>query len=309
MHQHKTANQTTIQTLVDYSTVNFHAMASPCELLIESQNADLVQKLADICVTEVRRIEKKYSRYHQQSLCSIINQSDGSPVPIDDETFRLLQFAHTCYLQSEGLFDITSGVLGQVWHFNGGDQIPTQDKISPLLPLINFERVHFDKESIVLPKGMALDFGGIGKEYAVSRLASLCLEHAPQISVLVNLGGDLQITLPRQNHKPWMVGIDQSEKTIPLKQGALATSGDANRYLLKNGVRYSHILNPKTGWPIQDAPHSITILAPLCIQAGCLATLSLLQGANAEAFLNTQEVKYWSQRSTLDSNNTNVNTP
>lgn len=83
---------------------------------------------------------------------------------------------------------------------------------------------------------------------------------------------------------------------VSLYKGALATSGDAKRFLLKNGKRYSHILNAKNGWPIENAPSSMTIAAPQCIQAGILATLSLLQGLNAEKFLDEQDVKYWAVR-------------
>jgi len=119
----------------------------------------------------------------------------------------------------------------------------------------------------------------------------------------------LSATSPRKNNQPWQDGIDHqgiinkdsntnkaNKVVVSLLQGALATSGDANRFLLKNGKRYSHILNAKTGWPIEDAPHSITVVAPQCIQAGILATLALMQGINAEDFLAEQEIKHWAIR-------------
>ena len=83
---------------------------------------------------------------------------------------------------------------------------------------------------------------------------------------------------------------------VSLKTGALATSGDAKRYIINNGLRYGHILNAKTGWPIVNAPRSITVAAPQCIQAGILATLALLKEENAEHFLTQQAIKYWARR-------------
>ena len=117
-------------------------------------------------------------------------------------------------------------------------------------------------------------------------------------SVLINFGGDLAVTCARKDEAFWSVGrlvtgSDDAYSMFQLYKGAIATSGDAHRYLLKDGVRYSHILNPKTGWPIADAPHTVSIAAPTCIQAGMLSTLAMLHGSQAEAFLKLQEVEYW----------------
>jgi thiamine biosynthesis lipoprotein len=144
---------------------------------------------------------------------------------------------------------------------------------------------------------MELDFGGIGKEYAVDRaferLAALC--SAP---FLINFGGDLR-TNRAPSHAPWRVGIErpdtdrESTLILDLKRGALATSGDSRRYLLKNGIRYGHILDPHTGWPVQGAPRSVTVAASSCTEAGQLATLALLHGPRAREFLDQQQVRYW----------------
>jgi len=281
----------------DYSVVCFQAMASPCQLLIASDDLEIVTDIAKACITEVRRIEQKFSRYATHNLCHVINTSQGASIPIDDECYRLLLFAETCFELSDGLFDVTSGILRRAWTFNGSDKLPTHAQVAALLPLVGWQHVEFDDKHIRMKPHMELDFGGIGKEYAVSCVAKLCQQLAPQISVLINLGGDIQITQPRPNRKPWSVGIANHSEVIPIVEGALATSGDANRYLLKDGVRYSHILNPKTGWPVMGAPESITIFASLCVQAGCLATLALLQGAQAEHYLSTQDVQFWCSRS------------
>ena len=285
--------------------ISFNAMASPCEVLIETDSPVLANKLGLAVANEVWRIEDKYSRYSASSACSQINQSAGKPVLIDQETFLLLNFAEQCYQLSNGVFDLTSGVFRKAWFFDGSDNIPTKQQVNAHLPYIGWHKVLYDQYQITLAQGMELDFGGIGKEYAVDK-AIIIAKGITQCPVLVNFGGDLAATSPRNNNQSWQVGIEypgsfnkstgkHETKTVivSLLKGALATSGDANRFLLKEGRRYSHILNGQTGWPIENAPHSMTVVAPQCIQAGILATLALMQGSNAELFLKEQEIKYW----------------
>lgn len=285
----------------DGHSIHFDAMASPCEVIVASNNKKLAQTLGQLIADEVWRIEDKYSRYKTSSVCSAINHSRGQAVAIDQETFALLNFADTCYQLSEGVFDITSGVLRNAWQFDGSDNIPSEELVQQTLQHIGWEKVQFDELEIILPENMELDFGGIGKEYAVDR-AMLIANDFTQKPVLVNLGGDLAANKPRRANVPWQVGIEhpgfveRKPMVVSLLSGALATSGDAKRFLFKDNIRYSHILNAKTGWPIAQAPRSITVVAPQCIQAGILATLALMQGHNAEAFLTEQDIKFWAIR-------------
>ncbi|NQZ21837.1 MAG: FAD:protein FMN transferase [Colwellia sp.] len=278
--------------------IAFVAMASPCEIIIETVKRSLAKTIGEQVSKEVWRIEDKYSRYNPNSLCSEINRSNNKPVTIDDETFALLNFADTCYQLSEGVFDITSGVLRKAWCFDCTDNIPDSATVTQVLKNVGWQKVTYDNLQITLPAEMELDFGGIAKEYAVDR-AILLIKSLTQFPALVNLGGDLATNSARKNNQPWQVGVQHpgfEEKTtmvVSLFKGALATSGDAKRYLLKDGRRYSHILNAKTGWPIENAPRAITVSAPQCIQAGILATLSQMQGNNAEQFLTEQDIKHW----------------
>lgn len=293
----------TIEQKSDHIIGRFSAMASPCEMLVETQDLELANFLTSIAYAETNRIEKKFSRYLPSNILAKINQSQGNPIVIDDEIFRLLEFANSCFYLSEGLFDITSGVLRNAWKFDGSDNLPTPEAVKILMPYVGWQKVKYDQTSITLGKGMELDFGGIGKEYAVDCVAKLCAEHAPTTSIVVNFGGDIQVTRARANNQPWHIGIESPEnvdkntpKILEIVSGGLATSGDARRYLLKDGIRYSHILNPESGYPIENAARSVTVAAPHCIQAGLLATLALLQGTNAEAFLDEQRVKFWCYR-------------
>jgi thiamine biosynthesis lipoprotein len=291
-----------IQPKGDHYCGRFKAMVSPCELLIDTRDEKLARQLTAIAVDEVTRIETKFSRYRTDNLLHQINHGQGQPVTIDNETYRLLQFANTCFELSDGMFDLSSGVLRKAWNFNGSAQLPSPELVHNLLPLIGWEKLSFQPNELLMPAGMELDFGGIGKEYAVDCVAKLCAQLAPKISVVVNFGGDIQVTCPREQGQSWHIGIeslqgeDLTAQILHIKAGGLATSGDARRFLLKDGKRYSHILNPHTGYPVEDAPRSVTVAASHCIQAGLLATLALLQGPEAEQFLQNQNVQFWCYR-------------
>jgi thiamine biosynthesis lipoprotein len=145
---------------------------------------------------------------------------------------------------------------------------------------------------------MQIDLGGIGKEYAADKAADLLRQQTTD-SCLVNFGGDLVTTGHKRLPNGWQVGIEApdhfetAQRLIRLSSGALATSGDSRRCLVRDGIRYSHILDPTTGWPIEGAPRSITVAANTCTEAGMLATLAMLSGAQAEEFLESQNVQFW----------------
>ena len=273
------------------------AMASPCDVLMEVEDESLAQDILNAVAKEAWRIEDKFSRYKKDNIIFQINHSNGRAVVIDEESGRLLDFANELFEISEGLFDVTSGVLRQVWRFDGSDKLPTGKQVTNTVKKIGWQKVIRQGNELILPDGMEIDLGGIGKEYAVDRCIQITRQKTKE-SVLVNFGGDLAISTARRKNAYWSVGrliTGSSEEcgVFQLYKGAIATSGDANRYLLKDGVRYSHILNPLTGWPVQDAPHTVSVAAPTCVEAGMMSTLAMLQGGDAEAFLKLQEVDYW----------------
>jgi FAD:protein FMN transferase len=283
-------------------TGRFHAMACPCEVLIEQEDEHSAQTTFDALTACAWRIEEKYSRYRTDNVVHAINTSQGKPVRVDDETANLLDFAATLHRLSEGQFDITSGVLRRAWTFDGTSHVPSGEAIKVLLPLVGWHKVRWHRPMLELLPGMQIDFGGIGKEYAVDQCAQIA-GRLIRSSSLINLGGDLAITRPRLDGAGWRVGIESvavkrgiATKLIELRDGALATSGDTYRFILKDGKRYTHILNPRTGWPVEHAPRTVTVAADTCTQAGVLTTLAMLQGKGAEAFLEREGVQYWIQR-------------
>lgn len=294
-------NPIVIKAQDNYWRCNYSAMASPCELLfeIDAGNENEILALATVGYQEVKRIEQKFSRYRDDNIVYKINHAMGKPVEVDAETARMIDYAAQLFQLSNGLFDITSGVLRREWRFDGSDNIPSRKAIKAILPLIGWNKVQWKNPFITLPTGMEIDFGGIGKEYAVDRTVQLLRARTTK-NFVVNYGGDLYASGPQANGKGWMVGLDDPAHTgehtlatLELNFGAVATSGDARRFLLKDGKRYSHILNPRTGWPVTDAPHGVTVIAPTCTEAGMLATFAMLQGKKAKQFLQQQEVKFW----------------
>ncbi|MCW8856868.1 MAG: FAD:protein FMN transferase [Kangiella sp.] len=285
-----------------FITGHFTAMAGPCEVIIETTDQALAQKVTQAVADEAWRIERTFSRYRSDNIIYQINNANGAVIEVDEETARLLDFADLCFEVSDGMFDITSGVLGKIWQFNGSSNVPSQKAIAKLLPKIGWNQVSWSNPTLQMPAGMALDFGGIGKEYAVDSAATLA-RAITDCAVLINFGGDIVATAPPISRQQWLIGIEPlalGQNNIPpkvaLKHGGVATSGDSKRFLQYKGKVLSHVLNPKTGWPVNDAPASVTVLANNCTQAGMLSTLAMLQGQGAEEFLESQQVEHWIQR-------------
>ncbi|MFT5162890.1 MAG: thiamine biosynthesis lipoprotein [Alteromonadaceae bacterium] len=273
-------------------------MGSPCLIQCFSTSQTAADPIFAPIKAEVARLEKKYSRYLPDSLLSQINQQAGfdQPVTIDQETHGILQFAHQAYALSDGLFDITSGVLRQAWDFKTGT-VPTPSQLASVLPLIGWSKVQWNEQQITLPtKGMEIDLGGIVKEYAVDRCVALLTE--AKVKALINLGGDIGVTAtPPQDHV-WDVGIRHPRKgtndrigSIPLTHGAIAASGDYERCILLNGKRYNHILNPKTGYPIEGLA-TVCIWAERCVLAGTLTTIAMLKGPSGPNWLKALDMPY-----------------
>ena len=196
-------------------------------------------RAARVAIADVLRIEAKFTRYRDDSVTAAINRAaGGSPVAIDAETAALLRYADRCHRLSGARFDLTSGVLRRAWDFRRRPPlVPTDDEIAAARELVGWERVEWDDAfaSGCRARGMELDFGGIGKEYAADRAATICVDHGIAHG-LVNLGGDVRVIGTQPDGAPWRIGIrhprsaDAVLATVELSDGAVATSGDYERY-------------------------------------------------------------------------------
>lgn len=263
----------------------FQAMGSFCEIqLLDASRIDARQKVR-LLQAEVLRLEQKYSRFREDSLLTEINASAGKAmgVRLDGETRSLLDHAQSCYRQSDGLFDITSGALQQLWDFRSG-RVPDAEAIAGVLANVGMEKLHWTQNRLYLPANLQIDFGGIVKEYAADTVAHMA-RNLGISSGLVNLGGDFAVIGPLPDTRPWPVGIvnpsqhDQVMARVQLLSGGLASSGDYERCFVHEGRRYSHIINPKTGWPGAGL-RAVSVCADLCTVAGSVATIAMLKPEN-----------------------------
>jgi len=269
----------------------FKAMGSPCALHVDASDRDAAESLFSAVTAEVARLEQKYTRYRDDSLTSRINHSAGDArgVEVDDETAALLDYADTAFAASEGRFDLTSGILRRAWDFRSG-RLPEPARIAALLPYVGWQKVDWSGGRCALRAGMELDLGGYVKEYAADRVAALLRAQGCRAG-LVDLGGDLAIVGPHPDGSPWIVGVRDAREpgraalSVPVTAGGVATSGDYERCMVIDGVRYGHILDPRTGWPIAGLA-SVTVFAPSCLIAGSATTIALLQGERARSWLD-----------------------
>jgi FAD:protein FMN transferase len=269
----------------------FKAMGSPCDIQLYARNSDEAKRVSDLAIADVLRLEARYSRYRDDSFLSVINRvaASGGSITVDDETAGLLNYAVTCHEQSDGLFDITSGILRRAWNFKSGS-LPDESQIQSLLDKVGWHKLRWNSPVLEFPTaGMEIDFGGVVKEYAVDRLATLCREAGIHHG-FVNLGGDIRIIGPHPDGRSWRIGIQHPRKketaieAIELSRGAVASSGDYERCITVNGVRYGHILNPITGWPVRKLA-AVSVVGDFCVVAGSASTIAMLKEEGGPAWL------------------------
>lgn len=266
-------------------------MGTQCEIQLFVEEQKLANRIAEIVIADVQRLEGLYSRYKPDSLLSKINTvaATGGSIVVDAETAGLLDYAATCHQQSDGLFDISSGILRQAWRFETG-QLPDQPLIKQLLKRVGWHKLRWQAPVLEFPlAGMELDFGGIVKEYAADRAAALSW-HAGARHGLVNLGGDIKLIGPRPDGNAWQIGIHHPRRkqslatSLALHNGAVASSGDYERCIMVNGQRYGHILNPKTGWPVRRLA-SVSVAGEFCVVAGSASTIAMLKEEQGPGWL------------------------
>jgi thiamine biosynthesis lipoprotein len=267
----------------------FFAMGSACALtLFGTKEVDFI---ANAAIAEVERIEQSYSRYRPDSVISAINEAArrAEEIHVDSETSDLIDHAFDAYRRSEGLFDITSGVLRKVWN-DAALAPPDEATIRNLLDRVGLQKLVWKrpKLSFTIP-GVEIDFGGIAKEYAADRAAAVCRSLGVEYG-LVELGGDLALIGPNPDQSPWRIGISDPRDphiaiaTLFVDRGGVATSGDYERFWEFDGRRFGHILNPRTGWPVEGLV-SVTVAAASCLEAGALSTIAILKGEEGASWL------------------------
>ncbi len=269
----------------------FAAMGCPCVVAIEGLDARRASIVANIAQREVDRLDRKYSHYRDDSELARWHAAWPNAVLIDDESQALLQLAAVLHADSGGRFDITAAPLTRLWDGKCG-RMPTPEEIEAARRHVGFTRLIIDGARLSLPSAEArIEFGGLVKEYAADRAAELCRQAGAHHGI-VDLGGDIAVIGPHADGAPWRIGIRNPNAPaaaiadIELASGGLATSGDYERCLVVDGKRYSHIVDPTSGWPVAGFS-SVSVSAPSTLIAGAACTTAMLLGLKAgSAYLN-----------------------
>jgi len=241
------------------------------------------KKAAPIVFKEIKRIEDLLSKYKENSEISRLNKE--KELRVSPETFYLLEKAKEFWELTEGAFDITVGSLLDLWGFTERNYvIPSEKEIKETLEAVGMEKIILQKETNLVKfknSNTKIDLGGIAKGYAIDCAVKKLKEEAIK-DCLINAGGDIYC-LGTKFGSFWKVAIKDPRKNgiidyIELKDKAIATSGDYEQYFIKDKKRYSHIFNPKTGYPTDSAIISVTVIAPDCLTADALATASFVLG-------------------------------
>lgn len=259
-------------------------MGCPCEIQIEADDESVARVAAAEARAEVDRLDEKYSHYRSNNWLARLCASAGSGrgVELDDEAANLIDFAAALHAQSDGRFDITAGALTKLWDLHSG-RVPSQAQIDEARARVGWHRVEWKRPYLTLPiAGTRIDLGGVVKEYAADRAAELCRRNGAAHGI-VDLGGDLAVIGAHADGSTWRAGIKSPRRpgkvhaSIDLARGGLATSGDYERVMIVDGKRYSHIVDPIAGRPVESFA-SVSVLADRCLIAGAASTLAMLLG-------------------------------
>ena len=266
---------------------SFIKMGSAFDLTLVANNQVEADQLFKQAIAEIDRIERLISSWDQSSETSQVNQMAGKEaVKVAKELYDLVFRAKAIAQLTNGAFDPTYASVDKIWTFDGRDvEQPKAEIISASVAKIGFDKIVFDplESSIYLPlQGMKIGFGAIGKGYAADRVKSL-LQNQGVAAGIVNASGDMSAWGIQPNGEPWQVGLinpknkDKVFAWFPVKNQAVVTSGDYEKFILINGKRYGHIINPKTGFPSQGVI-SCTVFAPKAELADALSTALFVMG-------------------------------
>ncbi len=266
-----------------------NTMGTTYSIKIISTNIDQANLTAEV-ETRLRDINGLMSTYMPDSELSRFNQSPANEwFNVSPEIIEVLAMAADIYRLSEGSFDVTVGPLVNLWGFGpnpGPDQVPAAKQINEILETIGFEHLQVRADALRKNVDLYVDLSAIAKGYAVDQLASLLDDHGIQ-RYLVEIGGELRGKGVNAQGQPWRVAVElpESNQRIPyriieLVDMGMATSGDYRNYFEQGGVRYSHTIDPATGYPIRHNLASVTVLAPSTAMADGLATAIDVMGAD-----------------------------
>jgi thiamine biosynthesis lipoprotein len=295
--------------------LEFQAMSTHCRVNCHGISAEIARDFQREVVAWTAQFEARYSRFIPDSLIGRINAAAGEHwVETDSETDRLFNLCQELFFFTRGAFDLTALPLIKLWNWKQQPPaVPDDAAIQAARALVGWNKIQRRPGGIFLPqRGMALDLGGLGKEYAVDCVMNLASQHGIP-NVLVDFGQDVRGRGHGPDKKFWHIGLDDATSPgkcwagVAVTNHAVATSGDYLRHFIFNGRRYGHILDPRTGYPAFNDCRAVSIIAPSCTIAGLLATSVCILGAKeglqlielhpgAAGVVTTNSIKLYSRK-------------
>lgn len=234
-------------------------MGSRFDITVVAENEEKGNDFIDIAIAEITRIEKLISSWDPKSQTSLINSNAGiQPVKVSKELYDLIERSLAISKLTNGAFDISYASLDKIWKYDGSmKQMPSEDEISSSIKKVGFQNIIIDKENqtvFLKVEGMKIGFGAIGKGYAADKAKAMLIDKGVK-SGIINASGDLNAWGKQANRKDWMVAItnplnkEKAFSWLPIHNAAVVTSGNYEKFVKFNGIRYSHIIDPRTGYP------------------------------------------------------------
>ena len=234
-------------------------MGSRFDITVVASNEKEGNKYIDSAIFEIARIEKLISSWDVNSETSLINKLSGiKPIKVDKELFDLIERSIAISTLTNGAFDISYASMDRIWKYDGSmREMPSEEKISNSIKKVGYKNIIIDKEAqtvFLKLKGMKIGFGAIGKGYAADKAKALLIEKGAKAGI-INASGDLNAWGKQANGKDWMVAItnplnkNKVFSWLPINDSAIVTSGNYEKFISFNGIRYSHIIDPRTGYP------------------------------------------------------------
>lgn len=265
----------------------WRALGTSCELQFVCEDEALARQFVGESEDWVADFETRYSRFRPDSLVSRINAAAGRDwVEVDEEMEGFLDFCGSLPFLTRGTLDVTALPVMRIWDYQAPvPRVPADDEIAAALRLVGWAKVQREPGRVRLPEpGMAIDFGGWGKEYAVDAVAALA-RSLGITRALVDFGHDLHAVGAAPGKPGWHIGLENPADPGGPCRGSLAaadvgiaSSGDYLRAFTVGGRRYGHIVDPRSGRPVANGCRQVTVVAPTCLQAGVLSTAIFILG-------------------------------
>lgn len=270
----------------DAHRIKCRAMSTPVNITFVTPSAPIARDFQHSAIDWIARFEARYSRFIPESIVGQINaNAAGDWLELDEDADKLFSLCAQMHTLTQGVFDAAALPLLRLWDWKADPpRIPSEPEILAAREISGWHKVQRRPRAIRLPlKGMGIDLGGIGKEFAVDELVTLARSFKIA-DLMIDIGQDIRVAGRAPGKDAWYIGLEEPDSPghcwtgVRLTDHAVATSGDYFRSFTLNGRRYGHILDPRTGLPVSNNCQAVSVIAPNCVLAGILSTAAFILG-------------------------------